>query len=173
MRNFNLPAQGNSPLSPEKKKLIFSMLICSILASVVYFGIGSIQITPENATVFVNQMLSISALRFLIVIADHIIYCITLIPLIIQCLFWVTFAVFLLVFVIYNRAFTRRNLTAAMLPREWSTEQKENYIADGKKRLERSKWMVSVIIPLLVPIALDALYLFTLPIFESILHISQ
>ena len=171
MRNFNLPAQGNSPLSPEKKKLIFSMLICSILASVVYFGIGSIQITPENATVFVNQMLSISALQFLIVIADHIIYCIILIPLIIQCLFWVIFAVFLLVFIIYNRAFTRRNLTVDMLPREWSIEQRENYIADGKKRLEKSKWMLSIIIPLLVTIAIDAIYLFTWPMVQQLFKI--
>ena len=172
MRIFNPPPQGKSPLSPEKKKLILSMVACSVLASVIYFGVGNVQITPENATAFVNQILSVSFLRFLIVIADHLIYLITLLPLLVQCLFWVTFAAFLLIFVIYNRAFTRRNLTVAMLPREWSKEQKEGYIADGKNRLERSKWMVSVIIPILVPIALDALYLFTLPIFESILHIS-
>ena len=95
-----------------------------------------------------------------------------LIPMIVSVGFWVSFAVFLIVFLIYNRAFTRKNLTVEMLPAEWSKEKKESYIADGKNRYEKSKWMLSVIIPLLVPIALDALYLFTLPLLEGIFHIT-
>ena len=59
-----------------------------------------------------------------------------------------------------------------MLPREWTREQKESYIADGKNRLNKSKWMISVIVPLLVPIALEALYIFTLPLIEGIFHIT-
>ena len=140
----HLPPTERPPLSPEKKRLIFSILINSALLSFIYFG--------------ANYGINDPALW--------------LIPAIVSVGFWVTFAVFLLIFVIYNRAFTRRNLTADMLPIQWTREEREEYIANGKRRLEKSKWMVSVIIPLLVPIALDALYLFTLPIITSMFHIS-
>lgn len=83
-----------------------------------------------------------------------------------------SFAGFLIAYIIYNRAFSRRDLTPDMLPRDWPIEQRVEYVEDGKRRLKKSQWMLSVIIPLLVPIALDALYLFTLPIIQSILGIT-
>ena len=46
---------------------------------------------------------------------------------------------------IYNRGLTRRNITPEMLPDEWSYEQKEAYIQDGKTRLQKSKWMLTII----------------------------
>ena len=144
MKNSNLPKKELPPLSPEKKKLIVSIVICSILTTVIYFGINY---GITNPYFFPLQM-------------------------IVSVGFWVSFAVFLAIFLIYNRAFTRRNLTVDMLPREWTREQKESYIADGKSRLNKSKWMISVIIPLLVPIALEALYIFTLPLIEGIFHIT-
>lgn len=81
---------------------------------------------------------------------------------------WLGFAAFLIAYIAYNRAFTRRNLTVDMLPSEWTLEQKEEYIADGARRLERSRWMLSVIIPLLVTIGADAIYLFTWPLVQSL-----
>lgn len=144
MRNLNLPQNNRPPLTPEKKKLILSIVICSILTCVVYFG--ACYGIKHPALIFVPMAVSVG--------------------------FWISFAVLLLIFIIYNRAFTRRKLTVEMLPREWTREQKESYIKDGKDRFEKSKWMLSLIIPLLVPIALDALYLFTLPLLEGLLHIS-
>lgn len=144
MKKLNLPKKELPPLSPEKKSLILSITICSILTCIIYFG-ASYGITHPAMVA---------------------------IPIIVSVGFWVSFAVFLIVFLIYNRAFTRKNLTVEMLPAEWSKEKKESYIADGKNRYEKSKWMLSVIIPLLVPIALDALYLFTLPLLEGIFHIT-
>lgn len=70
------------------------------------------------------------------------------------------FGGFLVAYIAYNRAFTRKNITHEMLPENWSTEQKDEYIADGSKRMEKSRWMLSVIIPFLVTIMADALYLF-------------
>jgi hypothetical protein len=85
--------------------------------------------------------------------------------------YWVTFAGFLLSYIIYNRAFSRKNITEEMLPDTMTAEEKEEYIADGKRRLEKSKWMLSVIIPLLVTIALDAIYLFTWPMVQTLLNL--
>ena len=144
MRNLNLPQNNRPPLTPEKKKLILSIVACSVLTCIVYFG--ACYGINHPALIFVPMAVSIG--------------------------FWVSFAVLVLIFIIYNRAFTRKKLTVDMLPREWTREQKESYIQDGKDRFEKSKWMLSIIIPLLVPIALDALYLFTLPLIEGILHIS-
>lgn len=85
--------------------------------------------------------------------------------------YWVIFAAFLVAYIVYNRAFTRKNITVDMLPDTMTYEEKEEYVADGKRRLEKSKWMLSVIIPLLVTIALDAIYLFTWPIVQSLLNL--
>lgn len=142
--NKNIPESTHSHLSPEKKRLILTVAANSALLSLIYFG-ACYGITDPALWP---------------------------IPLIVSVGYWVAFAAFLIAYVIYNRAFSRRNLTPDMLPRDWSLEKREEYVADGKRRLERSKWMLSVIIPLLVPIALDALYLFTLPIIQNLFGIS-
>ena len=82
--------------------------------------------------------------------------------------YWVALAAFFVVFFVYNRAFSRKGITVEMLPDSWSAEQKNEFVEDAKQRLEKSKWMLAVIIPLFVPIMIDALYLFTLPIIENL-----
>ena len=142
--NRNLPLRPPVELSPEKKKLIISIALVSLVSSVIYFG-ACYGITDPA---------------------------LFMVPIVAPVIFWVVLAGFLIAYLIYNRAFSRRNITIDMLPRDWTTEQKESYIADGKRRMERSKWMLYIIIPVLVPIALDALYLFTLPIIQSLLGIT-
>ena len=70
------------------------------------------------------------------------------------------FGVSLVVYIIYNRAFTRKGITIEMLPDIWSAEKKAAYILDGEERLKRSQWLMYIIIPFLVPIGADALILF-------------
>ena len=70
------------------------------------------------------------------------------------------FGGFLIAYIIYNRAFSRKNITPDMLPDSWTYEQKEEYVLDGKRRLKKSKWMLSVIFPFLVTFIAEALYLF-------------
>lgn len=71
------------------------------------------------------------------------------------------FSAFLVAYIIYNRAFTRNNLTPDMISDNIMTPgQKEEYIADGKRRLKKSRWMLSVIIPLLVPMAIDSFIMY-------------
>ncbi len=70
------------------------------------------------------------------------------------------FGAALVLYIIYNRAFTRKNITIEMLPDVWSAEKKAAYIIDGEERLKKSRWLMYIIIPFLVPIGIDALYLF-------------
>ena len=135
---------GHTPLSLEKKRLVILVVINSILLSAIYFG-ACYGITDP----FLRPV------SFIVTVG-----------------YWLVFAGFLIAYVIYNRAFSRKDLTPDMLPRDWSSEQRDEYIEDGKRRLKKSRWMLSVIIPIAVPIALDALYLFTLPLIQNLLGIT-
>ena len=83
--------------------------------------------------------------------------------------YWSAFASLLIAYVIYNRGFSRKNVTEDMLPDSWNKEKKQKYIEDGKKRYDDSKWMLTVIIPIMIPIALDAISLFTWPMIQNLL----
>ena len=83
--------------------------------------------------------------------------------------YWIIFPIYAtllgvlaLVFVIYNRAFTRKGLTEEMLPSDWSEEQKHEFLADGERRLARSRWMLYLIVPLIFAFLFDFLYLWIL-----------
>ncbi len=71
-----------------------------------------------------------------------------------------SFGGFLVAYIVYNRAFTRKDLTPDMLPDDWPEHKKLDFINDGKLRQEKSRWMLSVIIPFLVVMMAEALYLF-------------
>ena len=81
------------------------------------------------------------------------------------------FGGFLVAYLIYNRGFTRKDITVEMLPDHWSSEKKAKFIADGKTRQEKSKWVLSWIISLMIPIALDAIYLFTWPLIQNLFNL--
>lgn len=67
---------------------------------------------------------------------------------------------FVLAYLIYNRFLYRKGVTHEQLPSEWSAEQKAAFIEDGERRLQRSKWMLTVIFPLLITFLIDAVDLF-------------
>ena len=73
---------------------------------------------------------------------------------------------FLLGYLIYNRFLYRKNLTVEDLPDTMTQEQKEAFIADGKKRLQKSKWMMLIILPLVITFLVDAVDLFLLDLFR-------
>ena len=78
---------------------------------------------------------------------------------------WVYFiltAGFCFAYVIYNRGFSRMKLTPDMLPASMSAEEKAAFIADGRERIEKSKWMLTVIFPLLMTFILDILNMYIL-----------
>jgi hypothetical protein len=66
-------------------------------------------------------------------------------------------------YVIYNRGFSRKGVTIDMLPPEWTPEKKTEFIEDGKRRLEKSKWVLTVLIPLIAIYAYEAIEIFIIP----------
>lgn len=78
---------------------------------------------------------------------------------------WVYFiltAGFCFSYVIYNRGFSRMKLTPDMLPDSMSIDEKNAFIEEGKVRIERSKWMLTIIFPLLMTFILDILNMYIL-----------
>ena len=71
-------------------------------------------------------------------------------------------AVLVLIYVIYNRGFVYRGVTADMLPDTISYEEKQAILSDAAARMKRSRWMLTLIVPFLLAFMLDALYLFLL-----------
>ena len=73
--------------------------------------------------------------------------------------------VFIVAYLVYNRGMSRRGITAEMLPDEWSEEEKQRFIDDGKERLKKSKWMLVVIFAFLFTFAIDVIELIVIPFF--------
>ena len=71
--------------------------------------------------------------------------------------------VFVAVYVIYNRGFSRRGVTREMLPSDWSEEEKDSFIDSGKQRMRKSRWMLIFIFAFMFTFAMDIIELFVLP----------
>lgn len=84
--------------------------------------------------------------------------------------YWLAFAGFTIAYLMYNRGFTQKNITPEMLPDSWDAAKKAEYISKADERQKRSRWMLSVIIPIMVPIALDAIYLYTWPTIQNLFN---
>lgn len=76
--------------------------------------------------------------------------------------YMVAAAVLILVYVIYNRGFSLRGVTADMLPDTMTEKEKDDCIADAAEREKRSKWMMTFIIPILLALLIDLLDMFVL-----------
>lgn len=78
-------------------------------------------------------------------------------------------AVLTVVYVVYNRGFSRRGVTADMLPDTMSAQEKCEFIADGERRMKKSKWMLTILFPLLVTFGFDIMELFVVDYLKNIL----
>lgn len=67
---------------------------------------------------------------------------------------------FLLAFVLYNRGFSLRNAKPEDLPESLPLEEREAKIEEAKRRFRGSRWMLTIVIPILLTFLFDALYLF-------------
>ena len=76
--------------------------------------------------------------------------------------------VFALAYIIYNRGFSRKGVTVDMLPDEWSEEKKLELVENGKRRLQRSKWMLVLIISLSFTFVVEVFIFFALPVFKGL-----
>lgn len=71
-------------------------------------------------------------------------------------------------YVIYNRGFVGKNATPEMLSDTLTAEEKEAYLSDCRRRMEKTKWVLTVLIPILLTICADVIYLFILPKIEAL-----
>ena len=66
-------------------------------------------------------------------------------------------------YVIYNRGFNTRGKTADMLPDEFPLAERERLIEEGKQRMQKSRWALLILLPILITLLLDMAYLFLIP----------
>ena len=72
-------------------------------------------------------------------------------------------------YIIYNRGLPRKEITRDMLPDSMTNSEKDEFIADAIFRMEKSKWMLTVIFPLIMTFCLDLFVLYILePLFMNI-----
>ena len=73
-------------------------------------------------------------------------------------------AVLALYYVIYNRGFTGRNITPEMLPPSMSPVEKQRFIDESRERLQKSKWVLTVLVPLVLVFFVDMIVIFVVPL---------
>lgn len=74
--------------------------------------------------------------------------------------YFAAFAALLIAYLVYNRGFVNRDVTVDMLPADWTAERKQAFLDDNRRRADRSRWMMVLIIPFVVVFMVEALYLF-------------
>lgn len=74
--------------------------------------------------------------------------------------YMIVFAALLIAYIAYNRGFVNKDVTVDMLPDDWSEEKKTAFVEGNRRRAERSRWMLVLIIPFVVVFMAEALYLF-------------
>ena len=71
-------------------------------------------------------------------------------------------------YLVYNKGFSGKGVTPEMLPDSMSLEEKKAFIEDSRRRLENSRWMLMILIPILLTFAADMVYLFIFPMIEGL-----
>lgn len=74
--------------------------------------------------------------------------------------YMICFGVILVSYIAYNRGFVNKDVTVDMLPEDWSDEKKQAFVEGNRRRAEKSRWMLAIIIPFVVVFMVEALYLF-------------
>ena len=82
--------------------------------------------------------------------------------------YMIALAALTLTYIIYNRGMSRKGITVDMLPDEWEADKKREFVESGAERLERSRWMLMLIIAFIVTFATEAITLFFLPLIDGL-----
>jgi hypothetical protein len=140
----NQPREERKPRerkpATKEQKLLFGMVLGrSVVSTLLYFGI--VALSQHMESLRTAQIMGIG----------------------IMVLYAVIGAGFLIAYIIYNRAFTRDNITPDMLPDTMSEHEKLAYIQSGVERKRKSRWMIVVLFAAFVPLAIDFLILTAIP----------
>ena len=68
-----------------------------------------------------------------------------------------------LYYVIYNRGRLGKNVTPEMLPDTMSLAEKQEFLNDCKSRMKKSRWVLTLLIPIILTFIVDIAYLFFIP----------
>ncbi len=82
-------------------------------------------------------------------------------------LYLATAAVLAFVYVIYNKGFSGRGVTPEMLPSTMTSEEKQAFIDDSRRRMQKSGWMLTVLFPLILALMLDMMGQLLLPMLKG------
>lgn len=88
--------------------------------------------------------------------------------LVVMTVYMVAFTVLAVGYVVYNRGFSRKNVTADMLPESWTEEAKNEYIESGIRRQKKSRWVLMLIFAIGFTFAFDVMELFVIPFFKQL-----
>ncbi len=80
----------------------------------------------------------------------------------------VLFSASVLAYVIYNRGFSRRGITAEMLPDTMSDEEKTEFIENGKRRIIKSRPLLMVVFAFAFTFIMDIISLYAIPFFAEL-----
>ena len=75
----------------------------------------------------------------------------------------------LIIYLMYNRGFSRRGVTRDMLPPEWSEERKQEFIDSAQKRFKNSRWLLVVVSALFLVFVIDAIDIIIIPMINGAL----
>ena len=116
----------------ETKRRLWAMVGLTIVLLAIWYGCMAVGEATYNDNLFFGVMIA----------------------------YFLVFAATLVTYLAYNRGFVNKNVTADMLPADWSEEKKQSFLAAEKARMQKSRWMLTVIIPFIVVFMCEALYLF-------------
>ena len=121
-----------TPMDRDTKRRLWTTVGLTVVLLAIWYGCMAVGETTHNDNLFFGVMIA----------------------------YFLVFAATLITYLAYNRGFVNKNVTAEMLPADWSEEKKQDFLAAEKARMQKSRWMLTVIIPFIVVFMCEALYLF-------------
>ena len=128
----NPGTKSSAPMDRDTKRRLWTTVGLTVVLLAIWYGCMAVGETTHNDNLFFGVMIA----------------------------YFLVFAATLITYLAYNRGFVNKNVTAEMLPADWSEEKKQAFLSDEKARTQKSRWMLAVIIPFIVVFMCEALYLF-------------
>jgi hypothetical protein len=127
-----LPKGEKKPMDREAKRRLLATVALTLILFVIWYGCIAIGEAQHSDTLVFGVMVA----------------------------YFLVFAVLIVVYLAYNRGFVNKDVTVEMLPPDWSEEKKQSFVTANRERAEKSRWMLTVIIPFVIVFMCEALYLF-------------
>ena len=126
------PAKESVPMDRDTKRRLWATVGLTAVLLVIWYGCIAVGEATHNDVMVFGVMIA----------------------------YFLVFAAMLITYLAYNRGFVNKDVTIDMLPADWSEEKKQEFVAANKARVQKSRWMLTVIIPFVVVFMCEALYLF-------------